>query len=41
MEKSKKELKDENTELKVKIILLSSEIAKLNKVIKDLQNLYI
>ena len=41
MTKSKKELSDEVTDLKVKIIFMASEIAKLNRIITQLKNPYI
>jgi hypothetical protein len=36
-----KTLQNENTDLKVKIIMMASKIAELNKTIKDLKNPYI
>jgi hypothetical protein len=39
--KSRKDLQNEITDLKVKMILMASEISKLNRMIKDLKNPYL
>ena len=39
--KKQNELQNENIDLKVKIIFMASEIAKLKKIINDFENPYI